>query len=60
MPDVLAATASDIGLGVIMVLATVVMLIPFFGVAVVVRDVIRQMRAARRNADERADAQAAA
>lgn len=59
-PDLVAATVNDIAFAVIIVLATIVILIPFIGVAFVVRDVIRQMRTERRNAVERADAQDAA
>jgi flagellar biosynthesis/type III secretory pathway M-ring protein FliF/YscJ len=59
-PDLVAATVTDIAFAVIIVLATIVILIPFIGVALVVRDVIRQMRTERRNAVERADAQDAA
>jgi ABC-type sulfate transport system permease subunit len=51
-PDLVAATVSDIAFAVIIALATIVLLIPFVGVAFVVRDVIRQMRTERRNARE--------
>jgi Flp pilus assembly protein TadB len=50
MPDLAATTASDVALGVLLGLSTLVMLVPFIGAAFVARDVVRQWRTERRNA----------
>jgi hypothetical protein len=49
MPDTAATTASDVALGVILVLSTLVMLVPFIGAAFVARDGVRQWRTDRRD-----------
>jgi len=45
-----AADVSDLAIGLILGLCILVMLMPFAGVAVVVRDVVREHQAARRRA----------